>query len=314
MVNGQKIWTSHAQHADMMFCLVRTDPEAKKQRGISFLLIDMKSPGVTVRPIIGLDLEHTLNEVFFDDVRVPVENRIGEENSGYVIDGRKAVVAHAASADKIIVSCRTSGEPRDEDGISLFVVDQDAAGMTRQDYRTLDGQRASDIVFDGVAVGPDALLGEKDRGLAALERVVDGATCAVCAEAVGAMRAVNALTKDYIQTRQQFGAPIGDNQVLQHRLVDMNIATEEAKSLIDMTAMQMEDGQIDGDRRRIVTSATKAKIGEAGIFVGAQGIQLHGGIGMTDEYAVGHYYKRLMAIDMSFGNGDHHRTRFSRLT
>jgi len=230
-------------------------------------------------------------------------------DGGYVINGRKIVVSNGASANKIIVSCRSSGSQADEDGISLLIVDQDALGMTRKDYRTLDGHRASDIEFNNVKVASEALIGEEGQGFTALEKTIDQATCALCAEAVGAMRAVNAITQDYIMTRQQFGSAIGSNQVLQHRLVDMNIATEEAKSMTDAAAMQA-----DTDQRRMVTSATKAKIGEAGLFVGAQGIQLHGGIGMTDEYSIGHFYKRLMAVEMLFGNADYHRSRFSQLT
>ena len=234
-----------------------------------------------------------------------------KSDGGYVINGRKSVVLNAASADKIIVSCRTAGEARDEAGISLLIVDADAPGLTSQDFRTLDGGRASDLTFDNVSVDADALLGEEGGAYPVIEEVIDLAISAVCAEAVGAMRKTNEITKEYAGTRKQFGAPIGTNQVIQHRLVDMHIAAEESKSMSDMGAMRISG---DANERRIVASAIKSKIGEAGQFIGEQGIQLHGGIGMTNEYVIGHYYKRLQVINMLFGNVEHHVKRFTDLS
>lgn len=240
-----------------------------------------------------------------------VETVAASSTDGFVITGRKTVVSHAASADKLIVSCRTSGAAQDQSGISLFLVDQNVSGLSRKDYRTLDGQRASDLELTGVTVGEDDLLGELGGGHAVLEAVIDQATCAICAEAVGAMQAVNEITMEYVKTRQQFGAPIGSNQVIKHRIADMHIAAEQSKSMADMAAMR-----VDGppEERRLVTSAAKSKVGEAARFVGEQGIQLHGGIGMTDEYVIGHYYKRLMSIDTVFGNVDFHLRRYSEMT
>ncbi len=227
---------------------------------------------------------------------------------GYVLNGRKSVVYHAATADKIIVSCRTSGARRDRDGISLFLVDAEAKGLTRKDYRTLDGQRASDLILEDVEVGATDLVGVEGGGYAVLETVIDIAICAAGAEAVGAMRKVNEITTDYVKTRKQFGAAIGDNQVVKHRLADMLIEQEQSKSMADMAAMRMD---LNGEGRARTASATKARIGAAAKFVGEQGIQLHGGIGMTDEYPIGHYYKRLMSIATLFGNADYHLRRFS---
>ncbi|MEH6476227.1 MAG: acyl-CoA dehydrogenase family protein [Sneathiella sp.] len=231
------------------------------------------------------------------------------DGADYILNGDKAVVLHGASADKIIVSCRTSGNRLDETGVSLFVVDKNADGIERRDARTLDGQRASEFLFTNVKVDSSSLLGPKDQAYPIMEKVIDQATSAICAEAVGAMHNVNEITKEYVATRNQFGKAIGSNQVIQHRLVDMHIATEHAKSLSDMAAMYADSS--DEDRKQAV-SATKAKVGDAARFVGEQGIQLHGGIGMTDEYSIGHYAKRLAVIDMLFGNADFHRARYSQ--
>ncbi|MBT3788010.1 MAG: pimeloyl-CoA dehydrogenase small subunit [Alphaproteobacteria bacterium] len=227
---------------------------------------------------------------------------------GYVINGHKALVYHAASADKIIVTARTSGDQRDKDGISLFVIDANTKGLSLKTYRTLDGQRASEVVLEGVEVGPDALLGKEGEAFDVVDKIIDLAITAASAEAVGAMRKVNEITIDYVKTRQQFGAPIGSNQVIKHRLADMLIEEEQSKAMADMAAMRADIG---GDDRVQTASATKARIGEAAKFVGEQGIQLHGGIGMTDEYPIGHYYKRLQTIDKLFGNVDYHLKRFS---
>jgi alkylation response protein AidB-like acyl-CoA dehydrogenase len=239
-----------------------------------------------------------------------VETRALRTDQGYLIDGRKSVVSHASSADAVIVSARTSGDSRERSGISLFFVDCRSMGISRVDYRTLDGRRASDLTLRNVMVPAQALLGDAGGAIEIIEEVVDHAICAICAEAVGAMRAVIDMTREYIGIRQQFGVPIATNQVLRHRLVDMHIAAEESKSMSDMAAMRMS---ADPAERRMTSAAAKAKIGIAARFVGEQAIQLHGGIGMTDQHPVGHYYKRLACIDTWFGSSDFHLKRFSAL-
>lgn len=234
-----------------------------------------------------------------------VETSARSAGDGYVLNGRKAVVFHAASCDRFVVIARTSGGTSDKQGISAFLVEAEARGLRRQDYPMVDGQRASDIWFDNVKA---ELLGQEGAAFEALQATIDVACCAICAEAVGAMQAVLDITKDYAGTRKQFGRAIGDNQVIQHRLVDMFTAVEESKAITDMTAMRLDEAS--GDTSAAV-SAMKAKVGEAARFVGAQGVQVHGGIGMTDEYPIGHYFKRLMAIDTMFGDANHHLNRFA---
>jgi alkylation response protein AidB-like acyl-CoA dehydrogenase len=231
-------------------------------------------------------------------------------DGGYVLDGHKSVVFHAAAADRIVVSARTAGDRRDEGGITLFLVDGGADGLTRRNYPTVDGLRASDLTLAGVKVGADAVIGEVDDGLALLDQVIDRATAAVCAEALGTMGALHAVTGEYLKTRQQFGRAIGDFQVLQHRMVDMFIACEQSRSMTYMATLKL-DG--DAAERRKAVSAAKVQIGKAGRFVGQQAVQLHGGMGMTDELNVGHYFKRLTMIDTLFGNTDHHLDRFAGL-
>ncbi|MEE8173559.1 MAG: acyl-CoA dehydrogenase family protein, partial [Alphaproteobacteria bacterium] len=237
-----------------------------------------------------------------------VETVASPAGDGYLLDGRKSVVLHAASADKILIVARLTGDAGDADGLGVFIVDNDTSGMMRQDYATVDSGRASDISLSQVEVTKRALLGGNADALPALQNVVDGAISAVCAEAVGAMNKVLDITKEYTAVRTQFGKAIGDNQVIQHFLVDMFTAAEEAKALTDMTTMRLAEG---AENASLLVSAMKAKVGEAARFVGAKGVQLHGGIGMTDEYTIGHYFKRLMAIDMMFGDSRFHLNRFA---
>lgn len=241
------------------------------------------------------------------DVQVKAEKR----GDGFVLNGMKGVVFGAPSADKLIVAARTAGGPRDEQGITLFLVDANASGVSVRGYPTADGLRAGEVTLDGVAVPADAVVGEVDAGLPLLERVIDHAIAAVAAEAVGVMKHLNEMTLDYIKTREQFGQPIGKFQVLQHRMVDMFIAHEEAKSMAMMAAMRVSDD--DEVERKKAMSATKVQIGKSGRYVGQQSIQLHGGIGMTEEYPAGHYFKRLTMIDRSFGDVDYHLRRYSNL-
>ncbi len=239
-----------------------------------------------------------------------VETTAAKDGEGWRIAGHKSVVFHAAAADKIVVSARSAGAPRDSGGISLFVVDRDAQGLGRRDYRTVDGLRASELAFEGVRVGADALLGEADRALALIERVIDHGIAAVCAEAVGAMAVLNEATNEYLKMRQQFGRPIASFQVLQHRMVDMFMAYEQSRSMAYMATLKLDRGEAE---RKKAVSAAKVQIGKAGRFVGQQAVQLHGGMGMTDELSVGHYFKRLTMIDTLFGNTDHHLERFAAL-
>jgi len=233
-----------------------------------------------------------------------------KSGKGFSLNGHKAVVLHAASADKIVVVARTSGGTRDTDGITLFLVDQGAKGLTRRDYRTIDGLRASELTFADVQVGADAMLGTEGKGLALLEQVVDHGIAAVCSEAVGAMHVLHDTTLEYLKTRQQFGRPLGTFQVLQHRMTDMFMAYEQSRSMAMMVNLKLDEGEVE---RKKAASAAKVQIGKAGRFVGQQSVQLHGGMGMTDELNVGHYFKRLTMIDTQFGNTDWHLERFGRL-
>ena len=231
--------------------------------------------------------------------------------TGFALNGHKAVVLNGPAADVLVVSARTSGEQRDAEGVSLFLVPADSAGLGRRDYPTVDAFRASEIVLNNVEVGEDALLGELDKGLPILEQAIDEATLAVGAEAVGCMEVLYKDTVEYCKTRKQFGQPIGKFQVLQHRMVDMFMEHEQAKSLMYMAAMRMEEGY--GPEARKAVSALKVQAGTGGRFVGQNAVQLHGGMGMTDELRVGHYFKRLTMIDTLFGNVDFHLERYGNL-
>jgi alkylation response protein AidB-like acyl-CoA dehydrogenase len=223
---------------------------------------------------------------------------------GFALSGRKAVVLHGDSADRLIVSARTAGASPKRHGISLFLVDAHAAGIIIRGFPTIDGQRAAEIEFDDVRVGPDALLARLHTGIEALEWAVDRGISALCAEAVGAMERLLELTAEHLRTRKQFGQPIGRFQALQHRIADMAIALEQARSMALFAAAKIDEpNQVE--RRRAI-SAAKVMIGRCGRLVGQQAVQLHGGMGMTDEMPIGYLFKRLTAIDMSWGNVEHH--------
>jgi len=232
------------------------------------------------------------------------------DGDGYIINGNKAVVLNGPAANTLIVSARTSGDQRDRDGVTLFMVDADATGISRRNYPTQDGGRASDIEFTGLTVSADAVIGEVGGGLKVLEDSVDEAIVAIGAEAVGGMTALHAATVEYARTRVQFGVPIGKFQVLQHRMVEMFMECEQSKSLLYRAAMTMDNNGADTAR---TVSALKVQIGKSGRFVGQQAVQVHGGMGMTDELNVGHYFKRLTMINTLFGNIDHHMRRFANL-
>lgn len=225
---------------------------------------------------------------------------------GYVLDGEKKVVIHGAEAGALIVSARSSGAQRERCGISLFVVPADAQGVHITGYRTLDGLRAADIRFDHVKAA--RLLGEADEGWALLDEVLDYGAALLCAEALGAMEALFEATLDYLKTRQQFGVPIGKFQALQHRMADMFIHLEQARSMALLAAVKYDAG--DAAERRRVISAAKYRVGQAARFIGQQAVQLHGGMGVTDELPASHYFKRLSMIELTLGDSDHHLARF----
>jgi len=227
---------------------------------------------------------------------------------GYLIDGTKTVVVHGGQADGFIVSARSGGGQRDTNGISLFVVDARAAGVTVKDYRTIDGQRAATVSFSNVAVPSSALLGRLGAGWDTLDAAADYGAALLCAEAVGAMDALFSATLEYLKTRSQFGAPIGKNQALQHRMADMFVHLEQARSMAMLAAAKADAREVE-ERRRCV-SAAKVRVGQAAKFVGQQAVQLHGGMGVTDELPAAHYFKRLTMIELSLGDGEHHLERF----
>lgn len=243
-----------------------------------------------------------------------VETRAARAGDGWQLDGEKVVVLHASMADRIVVSARTSGGATDEPGISLFVVDPKAAGVSMKTYRTIDNLRAAEVSFAGVKLPADALLGEAGKAFPAIDEAVDFATVLACCEAVGAMRFANDTTLEYLKTRKQFGVPIGTFQVLQHRMVDMRISAEQSRSICLLAAARVDAaarGEIDAAERRRVVSAAKIKVSDACRHVGQEAIQLHGGMGMTQEMKVAHSFKRLTMIAQQFGDVDQHLERFA---
>ena len=234
-----------------------------------------------------------------------------KQGSGFVLNGQKAVVVGAPWADRLIVTARTAGAQRDEKGVSLFLVDKSAKGIALRDYPTVDGGRASEVTFENVEVPQAALIGPLDAALPFVARATDEAIAATCAEACGAMKVLVDATVEYSKARKQFGVPIGKFQVLQHRMVDMFVNYEQSVSITLMATLKLDD---DAETRAKAASAAKAEIGKAGRFVGQQAIQIHGGMGMTDELNVGHYFKRLTVIDALYGSTDHHLRRYSTLT
>ncbi len=230
-----------------------------------------------------------------------------KKGSGWVIDGEKFVVLNGEAADTLIVTARTKGAQRDAGGIGAFLVPADAKGITKKGYPTQDGLHAADISFTGVEIGADAAIGDPENGLALVERVVDEARTAICAEAVGIMDESLKTTVEYLKTRKQFGVPIGSFQTLQHRAADMFVALEQARSM-SMFATMANDFD-NAKERATAVAAAKVQVGKSGKFVGQQSIQLHGGIGMTMEAKIGHYFKRLTMIENSLGDTDYHLRR-----
>lgn len=237
------------------------------------------------------------------DVQVQAE-RDGEH---YVIRGRKAVVLNAPLADRLIVAVRTSGDRYSREGVSLVYVDPGAEGVRMTPYDTVDGGKAAELVFEDVRVPVADRLGAEGAALPVIEKIMDRATVALCAEAVGAMGVIFNKTLEYTRQRKQFGVPIATFQALQHRMADMFIECEQAKSITYMAAMQLDHN--DGTAPAAV-SAAKSRVGKAARHVGEESVQLHGGIGVTEELDVGHYFKRLTTMQYLFGSTDYHTTRF----
>jgi pimeloyl-CoA dehydrogenase small subunit len=230
-----------------------------------------------------------------------------KKGNGWVIDGEKFVVLNGENADTLIVTARTKGDRRDKTGVGVFLVPSNSKGITKKSYPTQDGLHAADITFTGVEVGADAAIGNPEDGLALIERVVDDARMALCAEAVGLMDESLKTTVEYIKTRKQFGVAIGTFQSLQHRASDMFVAVEQARSMSMFATMATEFD--DAKERAKAIAAAKVQIGKSAKFVGQQSIQLHGGIGMTQEAKIGHYFKRLTMIENTFGDTDYHLRR-----
>ena len=239
-----------------------------------------------------------------------VSVRATKRNGDYGIDGDKCVVNDGPCADMLVVSARTAGGDTDANGISLFLVDTNAPGVALRSYRTLDGRRAADISFKGVTVPADALIGTEGEALASIEHVTDYAIALLCAEATGAIKYANDATLEYLKTRRQFGVALGTFQALQHRMVDMVISYEQAKSMASLACASVDSGHDPAERKRMV-SAAKIKIADACRHVSQEAIQLHGGMGMSDELKVSHTFRRLTMIAQQFGDAEHHLERFA---
>jgi len=262
-------------------------------------------PGMATGELVAVvahgeaDARHDLSRVSTSARRV---------GAGWILEGRKAVVLHAPAADVLLVTARTSGAPDAEDGLSVFAVSAGTPGVGLVPYPTIDGQRGADVTLSGVELPGEALLGEEGKAFPALSAAFDLGVAALCAEAVGVLQATLDATTEYTRTRKQFGVPIARFQALQHRMADMLMHVEQARSMSYLSAMHAASGDVR-ERRRIV-SAAKVTVGQACRYVGQQAVQLHGGMGVTDELMVSHCFKRLMAIELSLGDTEHHLERF----
>jgi pimeloyl-CoA dehydrogenase small subunit len=251
---------------------------------------------------LSLSFAHAERQARYD--LADVATTACRDGGAHVLDGAKTLVLHGDTAEKFVVSARVSGARTDRDGLALFLIDARAPGVSVRGYPTVDGLRAAEVTLSKVRAEAAATLGEPGTAFPLIERVADQAIAALCAEAVGAMTAMHETTVEYMKTRKQFGVTIGSFQVLQHRAAEMLIAVEQARSMAMLaTMMAAED---DARERRQAISAAKVQIGRSGRFVGQQAIQIHGGIGMTLETKVGHYFKRLTVIDTQFGDADYH--------
>ncbi|MDP3175826.1 MAG: acyl-CoA dehydrogenase [Phenylobacterium sp.] len=233
------------------------------------------------------------------------------EGQGYLLNGHKAVVVGAPWASHLIVTARTGGGQREGQGVSVFLVERDTPGVTLRDYPTADGQRAAEVFLENVSVPATALIGPEGAAAPLVEQVIDQAIAATCAEAVGVLRRLQEGTVEYTRQRRQFGQPISEFQVLQHRMVDMYIHLEQSVSMTYMAHIRLDE---DATERGKAASAAKVQIGKACRFIGQNAIQLHGGMGMTDELAIGHHFKRATMIESAFGSTDHHLARYEGLS
>ena len=257
---------------------------------------------------LKLAFAHTERHARYDLAHV--ETTATKQGGSYILNGAKSIVLNGDTADKVFVSARVSGGVRDEDGLCVFLVDADADGLSRRGYRLQDGSRAAEVTLENVTVDASRLFGAEGGAFPLIAKVTDQAIAALCAEAVGIMEVMEKLTVEYLKTRKQFGVEIAKFQVLQHAAVDMFIALEQARS-ITMYATMMADSDDALERGRAI-SAAKAEIGRGGRLAGENAIQLHGGVGMTMEYAIGHYFKRITMIDILFGDTDHHLAKLAR--
>ena len=231
-----------------------------------------------------------------------------KEGDGFVLNGQKSMVQNAETADHIIVAARTSGGQIDEDGITLFLVDANSEGLSMDNFPTVDGLRASEITLENVSVSEDRIIGNIDEGFEILQSIANDAILALSAEAVGAMEVLYKDTVEYTQQREQFDHPMSEFQVLQHRMVDMFMEYEQCKSMLYRATMESVQDPIAAQR---TIHGLKHLIGKSGLFVGENAVQLHGGMGVTEELRVGHFFKRLLVIDSMFGNADHHLQKFT---
>ena len=256
---------------------------------------------------LAVALDEPQSHYQLHDVQTSAEAVTG----GWKLNGRKSVIIGGQSAGLILVSARTSHGVRDEKGISLFLVDPQDRGVSRRSFDTLDGRMACELYLEDVFVKSTAVLGEVGQALPALRYQQGRCIAAQCAEAVGSMEAACALTLDYLKTRQQFGQPIGKFQVLQHRMVDMRIELDQATSMTLLAACVAD--QADSDERSRILAAAKFIVSRASRFVADQGIQLHGGIGLTWEYMLSHHAKHLLMVARQFGDDDHHLQAYAKL-
>ena len=257
---------------------------------------------------LTLAFAHTERDARYDLARVTTAAT--RRDGGYVLRGEKRIVLHGEHADLLIVSARIAGNVDDGDGLSLFVIDRKAPGVVVHGYRTLDGMRAADIAFDAVPAGDDAIVGDIGNALPLIEAVVDFATALICAEAVGAIRYANDATLEYLKTRHQFGVPIGSFQALQHRMVDLFVEYEQVQSMASLACASV-DTAADEEARKRVVSAAKVRVADACRRVSQESVQLHGGMGMTDELKISHTFRRLTMIAQQFGDADYHLKRFA---
>jgi len=264
--------------------------------------------GQVITGDMHLALGFTEPQSRFNLADVTTEAKLKDGN--FVVNGFKSVVMNGPNANKFIISTRTSKNQTDKDGITLLVVDANQDGVSIRNYPTVDGRRASELTLENVIIPSSCLLGSEDQGYKLLEGAIDNAILGICAEAVGAMEVLYKTTVEYTKTREQFGQPIGKFQVLQHRMVDMFMEYEQSKSLLYMATIKNVEGSQDAKKS---ISGLKYQVGKAAKFIGQQSVQLHGGMGVTEELNVGHFFKRLTTIISIFGNTDYHLKRYSQL-